>query len=31
MQINSLKKILKQLREADPNQEEFIAAIAQNR
>jgi hypothetical protein len=29
MQINSLKKILKQLREADPNQEEFIAAIAQ--
>ena len=29
MQINSLKKILKQLREVDPNQEEFIAAIAQ--
>lgn len=29
MQINSLKKILKQLREVDPNQEEFIATIAQ--
>ena len=29
MQINSLKKILKQLREVDPDQEEFIAAIAQ--
>ena len=29
MQINSLKKILKQLREVDPNQEEFIAIIAQ--
>ena len=29
MQINSLKKILKQLREVDPNREEFIAAIAQ--
>ncbi len=29
MQINSLKKILKQLREVDPDQEEFIATIAQ--
>lgn len=29
MQINSLKKALKLLREADPSQEEFIAAIAE--
>jgi len=29
MQINSLKKALKLLREADPEQEEFIAAIAE--
>ena len=29
MQINSLKKALKVLREADPTQEQFIAAIAQ--
>lgn len=29
MQINSLKKALKVLREVDPDQEEFIAAVAQ--
>jgi len=29
MQINSLKKALKLLREVDPNQEEFIAAVAE--
>lgn len=29
MQINSLKKALKMLRETDPEQEEFISAIAQ--
>jgi len=29
MQINSLKKALKMLREADPEQETFIAAVAE--